>query len=59
MDIVNLIIGIVLLIISAVVVICCIKRTPINLRTWYGVMFGICSLTGIIAGIVFIVRAFI
>lgn len=58
MNFISLIIGIVLLVISVGAVISCIKRTPENLRGWYGVMFVICSLAGIIGGILFVLGAF-
>lgn len=58
MNFISLIIGIVLLTISVCSVIGCIIRTPENLRGWYGVMFVICSLAGIIGGILFILGAF-
>lgn len=58
MNFISLIIGIVLLVISVGAVIGCIKRTPENLRGWYGVMFVICALAGIIGGLLFVLGAF-
>lgn len=51
MNIVSLIVGICLILVCAIIEIVCIIRTPENLREWYGIMFTLCSLGGIIGGV--------
>lgn len=59
MKLVNLIIGILLVLFAIGSVIGCIRRTPENLRRWYGLMFVICALAGLVGGILLIVGAFV
>lgn len=55
---INIIIGIVILLFSVISVIACVGRTPENLRGWYGMMFAIISLGGIVGGICLILSGF-
>jgi len=53
-----LITGIVLCILTIVATVVCIIRTPGNLRGYYGIMFGICSIIGFVGGVILITAAF-
>ena len=55
----KLLVGIALVLFSVVSVIVSIIRTPENLRGFYGVMFGVISLAGVVGGIVLIVTSFV
>ena len=46
----NLIIGILILVFTAIVLTISVKRTPINLRGFYGAMFAILSIAGFLGG---------
>lgn len=59
MKIFTLIAGIILLLLTVGTVIWSVKRTPINLRGFYGVMFGIISIAGFLGGIALIGLSFL
>lgn len=52
---VNLIIGIILVLVLAVMAIGCIHKTPVNLRGFYGLMFILIAAVGAIGGVYLIV----
>lgn len=52
--VISTIIGIVLIILSICVFVVSVLRTPENLRGWYGKMFAILAVLGIIGGILLI-----
>ena len=58
MNLVTLVIGIILCLFAIGLPIACIIRTPDNLRGFYGIMFGICSVLGLAGGIALIVFSF-
>ena len=55
----KLIVGIILIVAAVGSVIASISRTPDNLQGFYGAMFWIISLAGILGGIILSVTAFI
>lgn len=59
MDILKLILGIVLVLFTIAAVIWSVVRTPDNLRGFYGLMFAIIALAGLIGGAALIAFAFI
>lgn len=48
---INIIIGIVVLAFSLISGFVCVGRTPENLRGWYGTMFWLIAIGGIIGGV--------
>lgn len=58
MNLVTLVVGIILCLFSIGLPIACVIKTPNNLRGFYGIMFGVCSLFGLIGGMVLIVFSF-
>lgn len=59
MNMVELIIGIVLIVFAVAATIWSVARTPDNLRGFYGVMFWVIALAGIIGGVTLIVFSFL
>lgn len=59
MNIITLILGIVIILFAIGAVIGSVIRTPENLRGFYGLMFAVIALGGIIGGIVLIVFSFL
>ena len=57
MNIVLLLIGIAVVLFSIISVFVCISRTPNNLRGFYGLMFWIIAISGIVGGVTLIVSA--
>ena len=53
----NVIIGVLLIAFAIVSTILCIKRTPENLRGFYGIMFVIIALGALVGGIFLIVTS--
>ena len=58
MNLVTLVVGIILCLFSIGLPIGCIIKTPDNLRGYYGIMFGICSIIGFVGGVILITAAF-
>ncbi len=58
MNLITLIIGIVLCVLSIGTPVICVIRTPDNLRGFYGIMFAVCSVVGLIGGAVLIAASF-
>ena len=58
MNLVTLVVGIILCLFSIALPIGCIIRTPDNLRGFYGIMFGVCSVLGFVGGAVLIAFSF-
>ena len=48
---INIVIGIVILLFSAISVWVCVARTPDHLQGWYGTMYGVIALGGIVGSI--------
>ncbi len=59
MSLVGLIVGIVLIIFTISMVIVSVSKTPDNLRGFYGAMFWLISLGGILGGLYLVVAYFI
>lgn len=53
------IVGIILIIATIGITLICIKKTPENLRGFYGAMFCTIALVGLIGGIIITITAFI
>ena len=48
---IRVLIGLAIILFSIISVIVSVVRTPDNLRGWYGVMFGIIAIGGIVGGV--------
>ncbi len=55
MNLVTLVVGIILCLFAIGLPIGCVIKTPDNLRGFYGIMFGICAVVGLAAGVALIV----
>jgi len=55
----KLILGIVLVLASLFAPMVCVGKTPNNLRGFYGSMFAVIALIGLVGGVAFIVTAFV
>lgn len=58
MNLVTLVVGIILCLFAIGLPIACVIRTPDNLRGFYGIMFAVCSLIGLVGGVVLMVFSF-
>ena len=50
-NMIRVLIGLAIILFSIISVIVSVVRTPDNLRGWYGVMFGIIAIGGIVGGV--------
>lgn len=58
MNLVTLVVGIILCLFSIGLPIACVIKTPNNLRGFYGIMFAVCSVVGLVGGAVLIAASF-
>lgn len=58
MNLITLVVGIILCLFAIGLPIACVIRTPDNLRGFYGIMFAVCSVVGLIGGAVLIAFSF-